>query len=112
MAVDMKKLVQAVRDHSGMEDDEIREAGQRGANAGWPGFSYTWECVAFYERNKEDIWALLADRAYDMGMKPLALVALFDSDDIAETPEGFACLLAQFTLEEVGLWLEDNRAVA
>lgn len=110
--VDMKKLVQAVRDHSGMEDDEIREAGKHGADTGWPGFTYTRDCVAFYEKNKQVIWDLLADMANDAGMKPLELVMSFNRADMAETHEGFANLLAWFALEEAGRWLEDNRMAA
>ena len=108
MSIDMQKLIQAIRDHSGMENDQIREAGQYGADAGWPGFTYTQDCVAFYEQNKGDIWKLLADLADGMGMSPLGLLASFNRADEATDPSGLATLLAWFALEEAGRWLEDN----
>lgn len=108
----MENLVQAVRNHSGMEDDRIREAGRYGADAGWPGFTYTQDCVEFYKENERDIWELLADFADDMGMEPMELIASFRGADMAKTPDGLATLLAWFALEEAGRWLKDRCTVA
>ena len=110
MPVDMKKLIQAVRDHSGMENDQIREAGQHGANAGWPGFTYTSDCTAFYEQNKEDVWELLAARADGMGMTPLGLLMHLAECLPVMTHDGLATVLAWFALEETGRWLADSAA--
>lgn len=103
-----QELLEAIRGHSGMEDEEIIEAGHHGADTGWPGFSYTTDCVAFYEANERAIWQLLEEAADQMGMTPLALVASFRRADMACNLDGFANLLAWFALEEVGRWLAER----
>jgi len=101
------RLHLAIREHSGMDDDQIREAGQHGADAGWPGFTYIVDCVAFYEANRDDIWQLAQDMADDVGEANVpALVAGFNRADMADTADGFANLLAWFSLEEVGRSLD------
>lgn len=105
------RLYAAIREHSGMDRDEIRQAGEHGADAGWAGFTYTTDCVDFYNANRDDIWELAREMADSIGGRDYtvpALVASFNSADMADTADGFANLLAWFTLEEVGRWLEDD----
>ena len=106
--MDMRKLVEAVRAHGGLENAEIIDAGNHGADAGWGGFTYTSDCVEFYAANEEAIWELLRESADDMGVKPLELVASFRRADMADDPSGFKNLLAWFALEEAGRWLESQ----
>ena len=104
----MRKLVDAIKAHGGLEDAEIIDAGNHGADAGWGGFTYTTDCVDFYDANEEAIWELLRESADDMGVKPLELVASFGRADMAEDASGFKNLLAWFALEEAGRWLESQ----
>lgn len=102
-------LYDAIRAHSNMDDDEIREAGEHGADAGWPGFTYTSDCVEFYTANRTAIWELAQQMADDFGYKNVPeLVASFIRSEMADSPDGFENLLAWFALEKVGRWLEDN----
>ena len=103
-----EELLEAVRTHSGMDDEQIIEAGIYGADTGWAGFSYTSDCVAFYRGNERAIWKLLEEVSEQIGMKPLELVSTFGRSDLAVSPNGFANLLAWFALEEVGRWLADR----
>ena len=103
----MRRLVDAIKKHSGMDNEQIREAGEHSADAGWPGFSYTRDIIEFYDNNEALIWELLEETADDQGMKPLELVASFRTE--VSDVEGFKTLLSWFALEEAGRWLADQR---
>lgn len=94
-----------------MDDDQIIDAGRHGADAGWPGFTYTRDCCEFYQKNKEEIWEMAQQMADDMGNKNVAeMVSGFNRSDMLENgPDGFENLLAWFALEEVGHWLEGKQ---
>lgn len=104
----MKIIVRRVKRHGGLDNDTLKDAGRHGADAGWGGFTYTTDCVKFYDRNEELIWELLARTAEDMGESPLALVITFRRGDMADSLDGFKNLLAWFTLEEAGRYLSDR----
>ena len=54
-----KKLLKAIKKHSGMDEEQIKEAGESGADSSWPGFTHNKEIIKFYKENKEDIHELL-----------------------------------------------------
>jgi hypothetical protein len=60
--------------------DELRDVAQHSADAGWSGFTYTADTVAFYRAHKADILALAKQMADDMGQDMLELI------------RGFGCL--------------------
>lgn len=99
-------LRQAIRRHAELDDAQIIEAGRYGADAGWPGFTYTRDCAEFYQTNKTNIWNLLNETADDLGEPVLKMIAGFNRADMAYSDDGFENLLAWFALEEVGRWLE------
>lgn len=104
-----EKLLAAIKAHSGLEDSEIMDAGNYGADCGWAGFCYTRDCVEFYEKNTGLIWELALDMAESMGCKNvIEMVAGFRRSDMLNDPDQFANLMAWFALEEVGLWLAGN----
>lgn len=71
------RLLKRIKAHSGMDDDRIIDAGAHGADAGWPGFTYTSDTVAFFKANRADIQKLVQERADDLGETPLEMVAGF-----------------------------------
>lgn len=102
-----KKLFKAIRKHSNMSSKEIIDAGNYGADTGWPGFTYTSDCVDFYQANEDDIYELLNETTESMGLNNIEqLVASFTRSDMLSWPDGRKNLLAWFALEEVGRWLE------
>lgn len=104
-----RKLYRAIKDHADLEDDTIRKAGQHGADAGWGGFTYTSDCVEFYNDNERAIWELAQEMADSMGHKsPVEMFSTFNRKDMLDDPDTFKNLLAWFALEEVGHWLDDN----
>lgn len=109
MADVYETLLKAIKEHSGMEESEIIEAGEHGADAGWAGFSYYEDTGEFYEKYEDAIWELLEENAESMGEKhPLALIATFKGAQDVHGADQFENLLAWFALEEVGRWLADR----
>jgi hypothetical protein len=103
-----RDLLAAIQKHSGMERDRIREAGEHGADAGWPGFTYMTDGAEFTRSNRSLVWDLLSQEAEEFGSDVLTFVASFQCADMAETEDGFDCLLSWYALEQVGRWLEDG----
>jgi hypothetical protein len=99
-------VVEAIKEHSGMDEAEIEQAGEQGADAGWSGFTYTKDTIEFYDKYEEMIWELLEETSADMGMKPLELVASFRTEVV--DVDSFKNLLSWFALEEAGRYLADR----
>lgn len=104
----MRQLIDAIERHSGMGHGEIREAGEHGADTGWPGFTYTIDAATFYRENDALIDELAQDTADNFGQTVAAMVASFARSDMADTRDGRDCLMAWFALEEAGRWLADT----
>jgi hypothetical protein len=104
-----RDLLAAIQEHSGMERDRIREAGEHGADAGWPGFTYTTDGAEFTRANRELVWSLLTEEADEFGFENVpAFVASFTRADMADTEDGFDCLLSWYALETAGRWVADH----
>lgn len=104
------ELLCAIREHSGMELDSIRQAGEYGADAGWPGFTYTSDGADFYRANQRTIVNLLAEDAGAYGYDNVAsFVASFTRSDMSDVADGYECLCAWYVLESVGRYMEDRR---
>jgi len=107
-----EQLLQAIQKHADLDTEEIIEAGQHGADAGWSGFIWDHEAAAFFDAHADLIWELLTSMAEEMGYaNPMALVATFNRGDMLNRPQGFKVLLAWYALEEVGWYLESRQEV-
>lgn len=105
----MTELLAAIVDHSGLDREDIRQAGEHGADAGWAGFTYTSDGADFTRSNRDLVWTLLAEEAESFGFENVAaFVASFNRSDMADDAMGFDCLLAWWALETCGRWIEDN----
>lgn len=103
------ELLRAIRDHSGLELQSIREAGEHGADAGWSGFIYTADVADFYRANQRTIVELMCQDADDFGYPSVAaFVASFTRADMTDTAEGYECLCAWYVLETVGRYYSDR----
>jgi hypothetical protein len=58
--------------------DYLADVARHGADAGFPGFMYYSDTVAFFKRNRAAILALVESMANDLGEEPLAMVAHFN----------------------------------
>lgn len=103
----MQELIDAIKKHSGLDDEHIIAASQH-ADTGWSGLTYRKDCCEFFDANSKAIWDMVVDMAERVGGKPLELVARFGRSDMADTWDGLRNLLAWFALEEAGRWLESQ----
>lgn len=102
----LNQLLEAIRQHAELEDEQIIEAATHGADCGFPGFTYNHEASEFFDQHDELIWEHLSQYAEEMGERsPVSLIASFGRADMAETFQGLKVLLAWFALEEVGHYL-------
>lgn len=105
-----EKLHKAIKKHSRMDDEQIIDAGNHGADAGWPGFTYYTDTVKFYDKNADDIWELANQEAEEMGeANALALIAGFRGAKNVSDDDTFKNLMSWFALEEIGRWLESAK---
>ena len=97
--------------------EELEDVARNSADAGWSGFTYTADTVAFYKAHKGDILALAGHMADDMCEDMLAMIAGFGclrNDKLSATEIGEALFsgrgesadtvrnaMAWFALEEV-----------
>ena len=103
------RLTRAIREHSGMELSSIRQAGEYGADAGWPGFTYTSDGADFTDANAADLDELLQLGADDFGHDNVSqFVATFGRADMTATLDGYKCLIAWYALEECGRFWNDR----
>lgn len=111
-------LKEAIAKHMGYDsaDNEefvqtMSDVAKGGADAGWAGFTYTGDSVAFFNAHESAIM----DRAYDdadsFGYKGVGeFVATFARADMLDSgPDGYANLLAWYILEAVAYEMDvDN----
>lgn len=71
------RLLRAIKLHSGMDEEQIRDAGEHGADGGWPGFTYYSDTVKFFKANRAHVVKLVEEMASDMGESPVDMVAGF-----------------------------------
>lgn len=83
------------------DKESLRDVMNHGADAGYPGFTYYVDTIAFFRRQKKNIVKLAEEMAADFGEDVLKMVA------------GFRCLDGNFTASEVakvmyGPWRDDD----
>ena len=101
-------LYKAIKRHSGMDKEQIIEAGEHGADAGWPGFTYYTDTVKFYDKYHDQIWELAIEEAGEFGNKNVfEMCAGFKVADSVDDVDSMKNLMAWYALEEVGRWLEN-----
>jgi hypothetical protein len=104
------ELLQAIRAHSDLELASIRDAGTYGADSGFGGFTYTSDGADFTDANSRLLDELLQEDAESFGHDSVAaFVATFNRADMADTLDGYKCLIAWYALESAGHWLNDRR---
>jgi hypothetical protein len=59
------KLTAAILEN--LDVDQLADVARHGANCGWPGFTYTWDNVQFFNANKSEIIALAKQTSDELG---------------------------------------------
>lgn len=76
-----------------LDRDQLEDVARHGADAGWAGFTYYSDTLAFYKAHKGDILALAQQMADDLGEDMLAMIAGFNclkNDKLSATEIGEA----------------------
>ncbi len=105
------RMVDEIKENIGAEEEPgiIEDVANHGADAGFGGFTYTRECVEFYECHSEVIWEMLRSDADDLGYSnAMELVVTFARSDMADDEDGLKNLLAWYALEKVCRRLVDE----
>ena len=85
---------------STLEHDTILDLAEHGADAGWPGLTYTSDCVELYGQFEEEIWDALVMDADDMGYEnPLKMICEFQRSDMLDDVDRFKNLLVWYMAE-------------
>ena len=80
------KLINAVQRQLGGRDQLKEVARHCNASAGWPGFTYYSDTIAFFKRHRAAIVSAVKEMADDMGQDVVSFVASFQClDDDSET---------------------------
>ena len=83
-----------------LDAGQIEDLADHGADSGWPGLTYTSDCVDLFERFQEEIREALNEDAEAFGYEsPEALVATFRRSDMLWSEDGRKTLLAWFMAE-------------
>ncbi len=69
------RMTRAILRH--LDREQLEDVARHGADAGWSGFTYTKDCVAFFKAHKADILAMAKQMAEDLGEDMLAMVRGF-----------------------------------
>lgn len=120
----IKKLFDAVQDHSEFDAQTFSDIANYGAQSGFGNFIYYTDTAAFFDKNKALIIEHVKDVADELGEDYLDMVANFNclkkfelhASDIAETIYGndheeemeIKNALAWFALEEVARAVDDK----
>ncbi|MBC8395096.1 MAG: hypothetical protein H8E05_00200 [Bacteroidetes bacterium] len=111
----LENLKTAILKHMDCVDDEdfrntMRDVSSHGADGGVPSFTYTKDCVDFYEDNEDYIYELANETAENMGYDSvIKFISDFNNAYMADSADGHKNLLAWFALEEVARWMEDEK---
>jgi hypothetical protein len=103
------ELTRAIREHAPLSLSEIKQAGEYGADSGWAGFIYTADGAEFTDQNAALLDEILQEDAEEFGHESVAsFVASFNRADMADTLDGYKCLLAWYALEVCGRFWNDR----
>ncbi len=92
-----------------LEPDQLSELVEHGADAGWPGLTYTSDCVELHDRFEREIWDALYEDAQDFGYdSSMAFVATFGRSDMTNDPDQLKNLLVWYMAERVAREMEEN----
>ena len=91
-----------------LDPDQLADLARYGADTGWPGLTYTTDCVELYDCYADEIREALNEDAEDFGYDhPEALVATFARSDMLWSEDGRKSLLVWFIAERTAREITD-----
>ncbi len=92
-----------------LDPDQIEDLAGHGADAGWPGLTYTSDCVELFERFEGEIREALNEDAEDFGFdSPEAFVATFSRSDMLWDEDSRRNLLVWYLAERTAHEITDE----
>ena len=89
--------------------DEARDIARGGADAGWPGITYTSDTVRLFDKFGDEIWDMAVQDADDMGCKNVAdMVAGFGRADMLGSLDQFKNLMVWYACEKLAREIADD----
>ena len=83
-----------------LDADQINDLAHFGADTGWPGLTYTTDCVELYDYYADEIREALNEDAESFGYdSPEALMATFARKDMLWSEDGRRSLLVWYLAE-------------
>jgi hypothetical protein len=86
--------------------DSARDIAGHGADGGFPGITYTRDCVKLFDRYGDEIWAMAVEQAEDMGENVGTMIAGFRRKDMLDSLDSFKNLMVWFACEELARELD------
>ena len=92
-----------------LDADQINDLANYGADTGWPGMTYTTDCVELYGCYADEIREALNEDAEAFGYdNPEALVATFNRSDMLWSEDGRRTLLLWYMAERTAREITDS----
>lgn len=80
---------------------QSRDIASHGADAGWPGITYTSDTVQLFDKFGAEIWEMAVQDAEDMGCKNVAdMISGFQRADMLDTLDTFKNLMVWYASEK------------
>ena len=93
----------------GWELGQLKDLASHGADSGWPGLTYTRDCVALFDAHASTIWEMAVVMAEDMGDGNVAqMIGGFGRSDMVDDWDTFRNLMAWFAAEEIARTITDR----
>ena len=94
-----------------LDAEQIEDLAGHGADAGWPGLTYTSECVELFDRFQDEIREALNEDTESYGYdSPEAFVATFGRSDMLWSEDGRKNLLAWYMAERTAHEITEEEA--
>ena len=91
-----------------LDADQLADLARYGADTGWPGLTYTTDCVELYDRHADEIREALNEDTESFGYDcPDAFVATFNRSDMLWTEDGRKNLLVWYLAERTAREITD-----
>ena len=92
-----------------LDADQLADLARYGADTGWPGLTYTADCVELYDRYAHEIRDALNEDAEAFGYdNPEALVATFARSDMLWSDDGRKNVLIWYMAERTAREITDD----
>jgi hypothetical protein len=84
-----------------LDESQIRDIAQHGADSGWPGLTYYTDTCKLYNRFKEEIWEMLLEDAENLGQNVFEVIASFGGAKSVGSAEQFENLMTWYAAERI-----------